>query len=394
LTLRSKAEFGIPDPQIAERFRGGVFQITQADPNEVFWHLFRGELRPVIFEHDETSRSNPTPVPDFPGSLKTYRTCDLWRKEFQKTDRRWLEIPLFHGNAKIGLLSLDLPARVTAVEYETLQWACNCISLVLHAAQQSLDSSRDAEGQGLLEGAKSAAAMATHQLANLFGPIETACHYLKEDLTQLQLASPQVESLLDSATLIEKCIHRARGILQDFSRYGRNNSLSDVRSTPLKPLLHQIVQGLRDRWRDICFELRFSSLTQDVEIPLVTVSRSGLQEVFEILASNSDRHGRTDPNHLLKVDIGLESTPVSVRVFFHDNGVGVTKTNRSQLFTPFFTTHAEGTGLGLQIALNLMRRMRGNLSLSHHDQSGACFCLELVLATQTEINPPSGEENV
>jgi signal transduction histidine kinase len=393
LLLQSKAEFGIPDPEVAERFRKGKFKIPQSDQNEVVWFLFQGEPRPVIFEHDETAQSRPTPLSDFQGSLKVYRVRDLRRRECQKTDPRWLEVPLFHGHVKVGLLALDIPNRFTAFEHETLSWACNCISLALHSAQQSLAYSRVAEGQGVLDGAKAAAAMATHQLDNLFGPIKTACHFLQEDIAEVPSALPQRESMLSSILNIKEGIVRAKRILRDFGRYVRDKPLPDVRGTQLEPLLNSIVADLRHRWKDIRFELRFPELPPGVEAISVIASRSGLQEVFEILAANADRHGRKQPAHSLKVDIHPEFTTKGIRILFRDNGVGVTSTDRAQVFTPFFTTHSQGTGLGLAIAVNLMRRMHGHLTIDDNSLAGACFRLELTTATHTASNPISGEEH-
>ncbi|MFN7767576.1 MAG: sensor histidine kinase, partial [Planctomycetaceae bacterium] len=393
LTLRSKAEFGISDPVVAERFRNGGFTITQADHNDVVWFLFQGEPRPVIFEHDETAQSGPTLFSEYPGSLKSYRVRDLWRQEFQKTDARWLEVPLFHGHVKVGLLALDIPNRFTAFEHETLSWACNCISSALYSAQQALAYSRVAEGQGVLDGAKAAAAMATHQLANLFGPIESACLYIQQDLAQMPSGSPQRESLRFNARLIEKEVVRAMEILRDFGRYVSDKPLPDVHGTRLEPVLNSIVADLRHYWQDIGFDLHVPERPSGVEPLSVIVSRSGLQEVFGILAANADRHGRRQPTQSLKVDIHLEFTTKGVRIRFRDNGVGVTSADRSRIFTPFFTTHSQGTGLGLAIAVNLMRRMNGSLTIADNAEGGACFCLELTAATHTGLNPITGEEH-
>jgi signal transduction histidine kinase len=388
-TLQSKAQFGIPDPEVATRFQQEEYTITQSDQDEAFWFLFKeAELRPVIFEHDETIQAGPVAMEVSPGALKTYRTRDRWRKEFGKTDPRWLEIPLFLGNLKLGLLALELPTRFTAYEQETLCWACNCISLALHAAQQALASSQAAEAQGLLEGAKSAAAMAVHQLANIFGPIESASIFLQEDLQQLPLPKVQTVSMRADVGLIERNTVRARAILGDFSRYFGDRALSDVATAPVKPLIEQLVAELRYRWKDIAFSTHFTGSVGNADEARAVVSWSGLQEVFEILAANADRHGRRTEAPL-QIEIEILREHGRLRILFRDNGMGITPAARYRIFQPFFTTSAKGTGLGLAIARNLMRRMQGGLEIVEPQSRGACFQIDLASATEPPPRAPS-----
>jgi signal transduction histidine kinase len=295
---------------------------------------------------------------------------------------------LFLGSLKLGLLALELPTRFTAYEQETLCWACNCISLALHAAQQALASSQAAEAQGLLEGAKSAAAMVVHQLANIFGPIESTSIFLQEDLQQLPLPEDQTVSMRADVGLIERNTERARAILGDFSRYFGDRALPDVATAPVKPLIEQLVAELRYRWKDIAFSARFTGSVGNADEALAVVSRSGLQEVFEILATNADRHGRRTEAPL-QIEIEILREHGRLRILFRDNGMGISPVARNRIFQPFFTTSAKGTGLGLAIARNLMRRMQGGLEIVEPQSCGACFRIDLASATEPPPYAPS-----
>jgi len=82
--------------------------------------------------------------------------------------------------------------------------------------------------------------------------------------------------------------------------------------------------------------------------------------------------------HLL---IRAQSTPEQVFVFIEDSGPGVEEPLRAQLFEPFVSGHAEGTGLGLALAKTILERHGGNISLQQSRWGGSCFvvCLQRVI---------------
>jgi len=72
-----------------------------------------------------------------------------------------------------------------------------------------------------------------------------------------------------------------------------------------------------------------------------------------------------------------------VRILFADNGPGIPKQNRRKVFDPLFSTkRGKGSGLGLWICEQLVRKQRGGLRLRSSDKpssSGTCFSLFLPL---------------
>jgi PAS domain S-box-containing protein len=62
-----------------------------------------------------------------------------------------------------------------------------------------------------------------------------------------------------------------------------------------------------------------------------------------------------------------------VRVTVSDTGVGLPADRLEQIFTPFFTTKAEGTGMGLAISRSIIEAHGGKLWAAHNDGRGASF---------------------
>ena len=50
-------------------------------------------------------------------------------------------------------------------------------------------------------------------------------------------------------------------------------------------------------------------------------------------------------------------------LFVRDNGVGMTREIRENMFEPFYTTNADGTGLGCSIVQSLVKRMKSRITV-------------------------------
>jgi signal transduction histidine kinase len=62
-----------------------------------------------------------------------------------------------------------------------------------------------------------------------------------------------------------------------------------------------------------------------------------------------------------------------------DHGPGIPEQDRGKIFSPFFTTKREGTGLGLPIALKILSAHGGTLEVLETGEKGAAFQVGLPL---------------
>lgn len=103
----------------------------------------------------------------------------------------------------------------------------------------------------------------------------------------------------------------------------------------------------------------------------VTFDRGHLRQVLWNLCRNALRYGRKLPGSL-SLTMGMANQRVVLDV--QDDGPGISLEHQGKLFEPFFTTAADGTGLGLYIAKELCEA-NGAL-LEYHaggSRPGACF---------------------
>jgi two-component system sensor histidine kinase PilS (NtrC family) len=104
---------------------------------------------------------------------------------------------------------------------------------------------------------------------------------------------------------------------------------------------------------------------------VVEVDRVHLHQVLWNLVRNAWRHSRQQRG---SVCLRLVRLGNQLELHVIDDGPGVAKALRTQLFEPFFTTYSGGTGLGLYIARELCAA--NGASLDYVDTgSGADFCV-------------------
>ena len=84
---------------------------------------------------------------------------------------------------------------------------------------------------------------------------------------------------------------------------------------------------------------------------------------------------------------GTEGDTVWIEIA--DTGCGISEPTLSRIFEPFFTTKAvgEGTGLGLSLSYNIIRKHRGEITVDSQIGVGAKF--RVVLPIQQPDAPPT-----
>jgi two-component system sensor histidine kinase PilS (NtrC family) len=104
-----------------------------------------------------------------------------------------------------------------------------------------------------------------------------------------------------------------------------------------------------------------------------------LHQVMWNLLKNAARHARPEPS---SIRVRLDGYADRVELSVIDNGAGVPASVQAQLFEPFFTTEAKGTGLGLYLARELCAANRATLEYVN-DGAGAHFRVRCRQAART-----------
>ena len=66
-----------------------------------------------------------------------------------------------------------------------------------------------------------------------------------------------------------------------------------------------------------------------------------------------------------------------VTIIVSDTGVGISTQNLQKIFSPFFTTKARGTGLGMAIAYNIIKAHQGTIEVESEEGQGSRFIVKI-----------------
>ncbi len=64
-------------------------------------------------------------------------------------------------------------------------------------------------------------------------------------------------------------------------------------------------------------------------------------------------------------------------VQFEDTGTGIPREDLLKIFDPFYTTKEKGTGLGLAVSYNIIKKMSGTLTVESEAGKGSLFTITI-----------------
>jgi signal transduction histidine kinase/CheY-like chemotaxis protein/HAMP domain-containing protein len=179
--------------------------------------------------------------------------------------------------------------------------------------------------------------------------------------------------------------------------FARAKGQEQVEPVELAPLLQQVVDIARPRWKD---EAQARGVRVHVALALEPVpplrgNAAELREVFLNLLLNAvdamPAGGTVTLGvHQLAGDNGDAGAPgEAIECFVRDTGVGMSAEVRRRAFDPFFTTKgARGTGLGLSVVYGIVSRHGGRVRIDSVENAGTTVTLHLPVFRGQSAVPP------
>jgi C4-dicarboxylate-specific signal transduction histidine kinase len=215
------------------------------------------------------------------------------------------------------------------------------------------------------------AASIAHELNQPLGSIvmsgDACLRWLTAKPPNLDEVLQAVEAIIRDGTRASSVLVRIRGLLRRGERLRERSDINDI--------IREVI-ALSDG------ELRRSGASLRTEmpgsLPPVVVDRVLLQQVILNLMMNALEAMRAVSDRARVLRIRTEEQPSgSIVVLVQDSGVGLDPKHSSRMFEAFYTTKAEGIGMGLAISRSIIEAHGGRLWAVANDGPGSTFCFTL-----------------
>ena len=193
------------------------------------------------------------------------------------------------------------------------------------------------------------------------------------------------KGVVEKLDAIEKAAEQGTasiGSLQGFS-HGTENTPKQPELLALKPLIEEVRNLTRFRWKDIPqkegYTIDFTIEAEDT--PSLLTSGSDFKEMLTNLIFNAV-DAMPSGGH---IHLSVKQAEDKILLALQDNGKGLSKEETAQIFNPYFTTKGRGhAGLGLSIAKRFIERYGGSIMVESVKGAGTTFTVEFPLLTTTD----------
>lgn len=213
----------------------------------------------------------------------------------------------------------------------------------------------------------------SHQILQKVGLLGLQCDVLGDSLgdDSIPVAQRLSEGQEQSAKL-DVSINDLNATLSDLLIFSRDVAVQ------LEPYSLDVLLG------EILQELQSSAAAQEVELiyhcagggETFPLDRIKLKQALLNVLTNAIEASPVGG----QVDICLQRHDATVQVAMRDQGCGIVEADFERVFSPFFSTKATGSGLGLPFAQKIVELHGGTLRAANNPDRGATFILTVPLA--------------
>lgn len=289
-------------------------------------------------------------------------------------------VPLLTRNSLTGIIIVDNPVSCRPIEDDDLQ----LLQILANQAGMALENSRlyrsleDAHAE--LRDARQRLIHGAH-LAAIGEMAASLSHELKTPLVIIGGFAARLGRMLDPDTPQQ---HYLETIIGETQRL--EHMLTDVLAFSRKPTIcynrFDLLDVIRESLDDYADAFKERMITLKIELPEKRLEVLGdqhqMKQVFINLMVNAQDAMRNGGLFTIAVE---EKNTVRPEVELHvaDTGGGIPDDLLPRIFTPFFTTKHQGTGLGLPIVNRIIQNHGGTISVRNYD-GGAEFRIAIPLA--------------
>jgi PAS domain S-box-containing protein len=207
-----------------------------------------------------------------------------------------------------------------------------------------------------------AATMVGHDLRNPLQAIENGIYFINTELSN----HPNSKNVKETLQAIHDSVDYADHIVKDLQSFASKREPL-FREIDINTLVKEAISHVKK-------PENVKTVLELGELPKIEADKDMIKQIFVNLAFNGIQ-AMEEKRGTLKVS--TKKTNGFIEVKFKDTGIGIKKENMKKLFTPFFTTKAQGMGVGLPICKRFVEIHDGNINVESKESEGSIFTVKL-----------------
>ena len=209
-------------------------------------------------------------------------------------------------------------------------------------------------------------------LSAVMSNAEAALNWLQRNPPDLPQASESVAAIIAAGGRAGDIVTRIRSLIKKGS--------PDLTVLNVNDVIDSVLATTREDFenKDVVIERRL-----EFTLPAVLGDRVQLQQlVFNLLNNAAEAMADINdrPRKLVVCTKPIASDGVAITI--EDAGTGLANADVARLFQPFYSTKAEGTGMGLSICRSIAESHGGKIFAASKSPYGSVFCVDLPAVRQ------------
>ncbi|WMJ77516.1 MULTISPECIES: GAF domain-containing sensor histidine kinase [unclassified Sedimentibacter] len=212
-----------------------------------------------------------------------------------------------------------------------------------------------------------------HEIRNPLLPIRNASEYL---LSKYGNEGTELSNLLNIIKEESNRLNRVTDQLVSMSK----DSYYSIGNCYLDEVIDEVLTLLKYTINKNEIKLNIEYNSDEIILPY---NKDNLKQVFINLLLNSiDALKSIKENKERIIEIRINKKTYDAYIDIKDNGTGISKNDINLIFDPFFTTKECGTGIGLSIVFNIIKKLGGDIFIESDISRGTTVSLMLPIVKE------------
>jgi signal transduction histidine kinase len=216
----------------------------------------------------------------------------------------------------------------------------------------------------------------THEIINSVSPItllsSTLVKMFEKDGKPKQLGELEQSEIVNALSGLQAISKRSNGLSRFVESYKSLTKIPEPEFAEIgvKELFGQIILLMKKGFSSSTVELSTRVIPDDLTI---IADEKMIEQVLINLIKNAMEAG----DGKLKILLAARAEKGTVKIEVSDNGPGISMEVIDNIFVPFYTTKKDGSGIGLSLSRQIIRKHGGNLEVISKEGEGATFVFSL-----------------